>query len=1081
MASLWLLFGALAASVLAGCGTDEPTGAAGSHDAGGDQAARETAADREMSDSAQDSREDGGAGVDSGPDGPPEAVDGAPEDSGHESGTADAADADAGPVTGGSCQTAFELGAGSHTIDTSQLSNTFAEYAGRCAASPNRVPAQAPEAFVSVAVPSGHRLELRATPESSSHALTLVLLASCARPQTECLHAVTGNAGQALSIEHANIGAETQLYRVIIDGANADDHGKVKLEVSTSAPSCGNGRIERGESCDDGRPPATGDGCDASCKVEPGYVCTTEVEPSVCRVRLRGDSCDDPFFVANLPFSATGNTATATGDYATGRDACFKDLTLGTQAPDHVYAFTPSSNGLHAIEVHGVDFSPALYVVTDCGDVNSSCVAGTDRGDGGDRRLLVELTAGTTYHVIVDATEGQGSRIAGNYQLGITAGCPDCTGEDCLRPFLVDAVPFTATRDLALANDDHLTGGCPNAPYTHGRDTGDHSYRFLPEVSGAYRIRLNTLEFLHLYVLEDCGSGLILGGECLGSTYEEALLTLEAGKAYSIIVEGSEYTQPGDAAPYVLEVSGPCIPDCSGNVCGSDGCLGSCGTCERGTSCRAGQCSRAGDSCAEPIIVGSVPFSDVVDGSLFNDDLRVSSCTGASSELGSETPEAVYRFTPQVTGIYTIDVAAEDGFDTSLYVITDCAAPASSCLRGVDTFDSAEETLQLTLSAGRTYYLVVDGYGSITGPSFQLDISDPCVPDCTGKACGSDGCGGSCGSCDPGFCVSGQCRASLPGDSCQDPILIASLPFSESNDSTPFGNQHSHVAGVCTGNLQAAGGAGRDVVYSFTPETTGSYTIALQEESWDGALYVATDCARISSTCIASADVTSGAGESITATVEAGQRYFVFVDGWSSTSDEHGVYAIELRPPCAGDCTAKVCGDDGCGGSCGTCSAGACSFGQCGAPAPGDTCENAFPIASLPFSDTRNTQNFANQYAHAAGACPGNPLAGGAGSRDAVYAFTPVTSATYEIRVQEAAWDSVVYVTKDCANISASCLMGSDTGFQGDGETVIVQLAAGVQYFIVVDGWDNDVDEAGPYTIDLAPLCIPDCSPLVLQ
>jgi len=33
-----------------------------------------------------------------------------------------------------------------------------------------------------------------------------------------------------------------------------------------------------------------------------------------------------------------------------------------------------------------------------------------------------------------------------------------------------------------------------------------------------------------------------------------------------------------------------------------------------------------------------------------------------------------------------------------------------------------------------------------------------CTPDCTGKECGDDGCGGSCGSCVAGSCVAGVCQ-----------------------------------------------------------------------------------------------------------------------------------------------------------------------------------------------------------------------------------------------------------------------------------------------------------------------------------
>ena len=42
---------------------------------------------------------------------------------------------------------------------------------------------------------------------------------------------------------------------------------------------CGNGIIEAGEQCDDGDT-VSGDGCSATCQVEPGWTCVGE--PSVC-------------------------------------------------------------------------------------------------------------------------------------------------------------------------------------------------------------------------------------------------------------------------------------------------------------------------------------------------------------------------------------------------------------------------------------------------------------------------------------------------------------------------------------------------------------------------------------------------------------------------------------------------------------------------------------------------------------------------------------------------------------------------------------------------------------------------------
>ena len=68
---------------------------------------------------------------------------------------------------------------------------------------------------------------------------------------------------------------------------------------------CGSGTLDPSETCDDGNL-ATGDGCDASCAVEPCWICAGE--PSTCSPTA-GAACDD------------GDPCT-TGDTCTGTGAC---------------------------------------------------------------------------------------------------------------------------------------------------------------------------------------------------------------------------------------------------------------------------------------------------------------------------------------------------------------------------------------------------------------------------------------------------------------------------------------------------------------------------------------------------------------------------------------------------------------------------------------------------------------------------------------------------------------------------------------------------------------------------------------
>ncbi len=74
------------------------------------------------------------------------------------------------------------------------------------------------------------------------------------------------------------------------------------------------------------------------------------------------------------------------------------------------------------------------------------------------------------------------------------------------------------------------------------------------------------------------------------------------------------------------------------------------------------------------------------------------------------------------------------------------------------------------------------------------DVSDaaPCVPDCSGKQCGTDGCGGTCGTCDDGVpCTDDQCTEQ---GQCAFPFNQA--PCDDGNECTA---DDVCVEGLCTG------------------------------------------------------------------------------------------------------------------------------------------------------------------------------------------------------------------------------------------------------------------------------------------
>ena len=83
------------------------------------------------------------------------------------------------------------------------------------------------------------------------------------------------------------------------------------------------------------------------------------------------------------------------------------------------------------------------------------------------------------------------------------------------------------------------------------------------------------------------------------------------------------------------------------------------------------------------------------------------------------------------------------------------------------------ETFNFPLASAQ--HLRIIGYGSSTGTGwnsiYEVRIMDfpidlpACVPLCVDE-CGDDGCGGSCGTCDGGTCVEGQCQLNTAERGC---------------------------------------------------------------------------------------------------------------------------------------------------------------------------------------------------------------------------------------------------------------------------------------------------------------------------
>jgi hypothetical protein len=440
-------------------------------------------------------------------------------------------------------------------------------------------------------------------------------------------------------------------YYAIVDGAGPSIGGTFALGVDFDCkPTCEAGTCAddgcggvcpcaEGQTCNEGIcciPECDGstcvaDGCGGVCACAPGTTCVEESEQ--CISAEPGDQCANPLTIdaESLPASILGTTTGFLNDYSYAANTCQGESSgWGAGSNDVAYSLTPEVSGVYEVSlVTFADFDATLYIVSDCTDIDETCLAGDEeiaQGVGEKvEDIFLALEGGTTYFIIVDGYANE-SNVSGNFQLDVSAPCqPTCTAGLCGGPdgcgstcgctegklchpetnacvssmggdFCAEATsvpPLSAAAgDTNLATDAYgvMPGSCPGFDGDGGFGSADQAYLMTPSVTGVYPITLESEFDGMLYAVKNCSD---VDNTCLagvddvseGDT-ETLFLTASANQEYYIIVDGFGL---GSEGVYLLNIGAPCIIDCVPGTCGSNGCGGLC-QCSIGETCNAEIC-----------------------------------------------------------------------------------------------------------------------------------------------------------------------------------------------------------------------------------------------------------------------------------------------------------------------------------------------------------------------------------------------------------------------------------------------------------------------------------------------------------
>jgi len=333
----------------------------------------------------------------------------------------------------------------------------------------------------------------------------------------------------------------------------------------------------------------------------------------------------------------------------------------------------------------------------------------------------------------------------------------------------------------------------------------------------------------------------------------------------------------------------------------------------------------------------------------------------------------------------------------------------------------------------------------------QVPVGTPCddLELCTQfESCDASGaCGGGDLDClNPACTTFPGCGSGPPtGNTCGDAIVIAptALPAVIPGDTTSATNDLNIPAFECPafggGFMPGLGGGSNDLVYSFTPDTTGNYTIALTANvgTLDAALMVGTACPVLDATsCIEASDWFGVGGESITTNLLQGTPYFIVVDGYDDLGNVAGSFEL------------TVTADTGGGG--------------------GDCASEQIVVDAVPYTNNGDTTN-ASQLTGISSLCPsGAPTGAQLGfetgqANEDIYFFTAPADDTYTFTLS-GGFDVALAVTTQCPlTDGGQCLAASDTGGVV-ADVVQVPLLTGESVYVLADGWQT---ESGAYTLSI--------------
>jgi hypothetical protein len=511
-------------------------------------------------------------------------------------------------TVGDTCSSAFAVnGSGTFAGNTLQALNDYQD-----AQSCTGFQETGPDQVYRVALNAGDRLQATLQPTTSWDS-AIYVVTSCANIAQSCVAGIDGTTPE--HIDYTAVAAGT--YYVIVDGfAGAGGPYTLNLNITPA--------------------PIPNDRCTGAIDVTHGG-------------------------------TFNGDTTNATNDYDPGSAGCTGFPETGHDVA-YVVTLHPNDRIVASLDA---PWDSALYLVSDCANVGTSCVAGSDAGNP--EHIDYTSTGGGTYYLIVDGY----ANAQGTFTLTVSVS-PGAvtTGDTCATAIAVPSGGGSFNGTTVGLNDDYhplisCTGRLePGADQVYSMTLGNGDVMaarstFDPGFDGA------------LYLVNSCTNitTCLVGADQFGAGQAESLRWVaQSAGTYDLIVDSSA---PSSSGGHDLTVT-----TYTGVTCMLAAPLNTTGT--------------------EYVSTSGHPNS-------------YSPNSGGCTGYTENGPDRAYSVTVNAGDQLQVTLHGNGGWDAALYVVSNCSDINGSCVAGSDVGTNTDETVAPVFPTSGVYYVIADGYNGTQG------------------------------------------------------------------------------------------------------------------------------------------------------------------------------------------------------------------------------------------------------------------------------------------------------------------------------------------------------------------------------